>query len=107
MADNDQGRIVPRRRTILGGKVFDDGALMATCTIMDLSTTGARVKCVRTFDKTDFVNLKIDRFDELQRAEVMWRRQGELGLRFVNEITKIPQNMLAIFNLLKQSSSGD
>ncbi len=106
MAETDHGRTKPRRRTILGGKVFDDEGLMIKCTIMDLSTTGARIKCRRSFEKSEFVNLKIDRFDELQRAAIMWRREDQIGLRFVSEITNIPKNMLAIFELLKQSSSA-
>ena len=106
MAESDQGRIKARRRTILGGKVFDDEGLMIKCTIMDLSTTGARIRCTRNFENSDFVNLKIDRFEELQRSEVMWRRDGQIGLQFVNEMTNIPKRMVAIFELLNRGSSS-
>ncbi|MDP6367955.1 MAG: hypothetical protein QF787_17850, partial [Nitrospinota bacterium] len=44
--------------------------------------------------------LKIDRFNELIRAEIMWSRDGHAGIRFVNEMIVVPKAMQKIFDII-------
>ena len=96
MVQGNDKRLVVRRRTILEGKIFDDGGTFAECTVFDLSTTGARVKSDNLFEGRDAVNLKIARLPNIQRSEIVWRRNGQLGLRFANEIKRVPDSMVGL-----------
>lgn len=101
MAETDSGRKKARRRTVLMGKVFDDGDRFCECTILDLSRSGARVRLREDFGDAGHVHLKLDRFNEMLRAKVMWQRDDLLGLRFVAELTELPPSMEKIFELLE------
>jgi hypothetical protein len=82
-----------RRKTLFGGKVFDDQGLSGECLISDFSASGAKVRTQAAFAKGAFVYLKITKFNDLRRAEVMWVKPGEIGLRFLNVIAKAPASM--------------
>ena len=98
----DQGRRrEPRRRSLLGGKLFDDEGRSRECIVQDMSTTGARVKTEEPFEDRSFLYLKINRFQELLRAEIVWRGQVQLGLRFVNRIVKPSKAMAEFFRFFK------
>jgi hypothetical protein len=60
-----------------------------------MSTTGARVKTSAEIPLGTELYLKIDKFNDLRRAEVVWLREGYTGLRFSMEITKPPASMAA------------
>ena len=100
MPEIDSGREKPRRRTVLKGKLFDDGDRFSDCTILDLSRSGARIRTREDFAGADNLLLKIDRFNELRRAEVMWRRKNEIGLRFLDEMKTTPRRMAKILESL-------
>jgi hypothetical protein len=100
MSEQHVERKRPRRRTILAGKIFDDSGEMVDCTIVDLSRAGALVRTSHTYQAEQFVNLKIDRFNELIRAEIMWSRDGHAGIRFVNEMIVVPKAMQKIFDII-------
>lgn len=92
-----------RRLAILVGRVFDDGDRSGRCRISDMSISGARVKCDVKFDVGDEVYLKIDRFNDLRRAEVVWLRDGYTGLQFLKEITNPPAAMAAFLDPLRDN----
>ena len=71
MSEQHRERARPRRRTILGGKIFDQQ-----------------------------VNLKIERFNKLIRSEIIWSREGEAGVRFVSELVVVPKSMQKIFGIM-------
>jgi len=91
-------RKTQRRRAILVGRVFDDTGKSGKCMITDMSVTGAKVKCDTGFEIGAEVYLKIDKFNDLRRAEVMWLREGYTGLRFTREITRPPAAMAAFLS---------
>jgi hypothetical protein len=100
MSEQHRERRRPRRRTILGGKIFDDEGKMADCTIVDLSRAGAKVRTQHSYRSDQQVNLKIDRFNELIRSEIIWSREGEAGVRFVSELVVVPKSMQKIFGIM-------
>lgn len=82
-----------RRRTLFGGKVFDDKGRSGECLVSDFSASGAKARTTANFEKGTFVYLKINKFNDLRRAEVMWSREGTIGLRFLSAITKPSASM--------------
>ena len=63
--------------------------------IADMSTSGARVKTSAEISLGTELYLKIDKFNDLRRAEVVGLREGYTGLRFSKEITNPPASMAA------------
>ena len=89
-----------RRLAILVGRIFDDNDRSSRCRINDMSISGAKVKCDEAFAIGDEVYLKIDKFNDLRRAEVVWLRDGYTGLQFAKEITNPPAAMAAFLSPL-------
>lgn len=83
-------RATLRRRTLKAGKVaFNDRHCTLSCTVRDLSDTGARLRCEGSVSVPDTFDLIID-LDGLDAScEVVWRRGPELGVRFVGTPRKI------------------
>lgn len=77
-------RITQRRRTLRAAKiVFGDFRYTLDCIIRDRGDDGARVRCANGSDAPDEFYL----FDsgQLQKVEVRWRRNDEMGLHFLGE----------------------
>src|SRR3972149_2800975 len=102
MSVDQTARKRPRRRAILGGRVFDDDGRGSDCMVGDLSVAGARVRCEDPFEGQSFLTLKIHKFNDIRRASVIWRKQGQIGLQFVREITNPPRAMQDFFKLLAE-----
>ena len=84
-------RIAKRQRVLKDGKIlFTNNLSVVDCTIRDLSETGARIICgdqAAVPSEFRFVTLG----DNLIRdAKVMWRRGGELGIRYTSEARRAP-----------------
>ena len=101
-AKGDGKRTTTRRRTLLGGRVFDDEGRIEDCTISDISVAGVRIRVGYHFPNATQLTLRMDRFGEILRAAIMWRRGGQIGLQFLKPFTAIPPAMAAIFKLLKE-----
>jgi hypothetical protein len=78
-----------RRRTYLrSGKVaYLNGRIIAECQIRDLSVTGAKLRVAKT---TAHLPRQIRLFDDtrlsIETAEIIWRRDRELGIRFLPDL---------------------
>lgn len=70
------------------GMSFDLGRSTARCAIVDISETGARLKFAnpRTIPATFTLFVEEDGF--LVDCEIVWRREGRIGVRFAGE--KVP-----------------
>lgn len=81
----DERRDTPRRRTRLrSGKVVDAGGLFVTeCLVHDLSQTGGRLRLPADVALPTYIHVFDDQSGLLHRAEVLWRKKGEAGVRFV------------------------
>lgn len=103
MSEQQNLRQNQRRRAILVGRVFDDANNGGRCMIVDMSVSGAKVKCEADFPLGTEVYLKIDKFNDLRRAEVVWLREGYTGLRFSKQITRPPAAMAAFLSPILES----
>ena len=82
------GRDNQRRRTIKTGKVwFNNDQSVMDCRVRDLSPTGAKVRFVQEFGCPAQVKLQLPDGEQqgiFLRAERIWLRQREVGLRFTD-----------------------
>jgi len=77
----DERRPEPRRRVLLGGKIVLDNGGLIDCTIRNRSASGALLKVVSVIGIPDTFALVIGS-DERHDVNVVWRKQGELGVHF-------------------------
>ena len=91
----ENNRKAMRRRSILVGRLLDDDGGSIRCMVTDMSTTGAKVKTDAELPIGAEIYLKIDKFNDLRRAEVVWLREGYTGLQFSKAITNPPAAMAA------------
>lgn len=103
MADGINNRRTARRRTLFGGVVFDDDRNAWECSVSDLSVEGVRVKMApgANLKLGDFVELKINKFNDLRRCKVMWEREGFIGLQFLVKVDKEKDGLSEFFKLME------
>ena len=81
----DERRGGRRRRVLFFGRIADaTGALIADCAISNLSTTGAQIRLHGGQKPPKLVYLIEPKTHIAYLCEVVWRRDGRLGLRFHN-----------------------
>ena len=97
---DEENRQSRRRKTLFGGVLFNDDGEQWDCSIVDFSETGAKVRSQAELEAGSFVNMKIAKFNDLRRAEVMWSREGNLGLRFVVKIDRNQKEVAEFFKLV-------
>jgi hypothetical protein len=90
-----------RRRTILGGSLYDDGQNSWDCSITNISETGAQIRSDAALDKGAIVELKIHKFNNLHCSEIMWVRDGRMGLRFLMKIDPKRDGMTKFFKTME------
>ncbi|WP_237154790.1 PilZ domain-containing protein [Oryzibacter oryziterrae] len=74
-----------RRRTLRSAKiVYGDYRYTVDCIIRDASTTGLRIRCDHAAEIPGEFQLYDPAENSLQKVEVMWRRDNELGLKYVS-----------------------
>lgn len=73
-----------RRRTLKAGVIAFNGHFMTyNCTVREISDTGARVRVDDVMGIPNHFDLIIE-LDAVEYAcEAIWRRQGEIGVRFI------------------------
>ena len=80
-------RAMNRRVAILRG----NGELVAVCSLLDISDTGARVKLPQDWGNAEllpeFVLSLSERGNIFRQCLVVWRRNREVGVRFIGRET--------------------
>lgn len=89
-----------RRRTLFGGVLFDRNGKKWDCKISNISDTGAQVKTVADLKLGDFIEIKINKFNDLRRAEIMWAGKDDFGIRFLVKINKNQEKMSELFKIV-------
>ena len=80
-------RHAPRRRVLLGGRVVEpDGAFSTSCTIRDVNDAGAMVRLPAPVPVGEHVYLIELRSGVAHQVKVAWRKNGDMGLAFENEV---------------------
>jgi hypothetical protein len=85
---SEEKRTQSRRRVRLrSGKLADPrGKFLADCQIYDRSTEGARLRLDTGTTVPDEALLFDDERNVLTAISIAWRRQNELGIRFIMEL---------------------
>lgn len=103
MTDNNENRKTGRRRTLFGGVVYDEAGKGWDCMISDISETGAKIKSAAILEIGMSVDLKINKFNDMRRTKVMWKREGHVGLEFLVKIDKTKTGMAEFFKIVETS----
>jgi len=84
-------RCVARRRVLKGGLVaFSERHATLSCTVRDLSDAGARLRLGGAPNVPDRFELIID-LDGLEAlCQVVWRKDQEMGVKFLSNPRKVP-----------------
>jgi hypothetical protein len=91
----NDSRAHPRVETHLAGRLLSlDGRCNYDCTITDVSEGGARVTCWAFGLMPARLFLFVARTSDLFESEVRWRRDGELGLRFIDAVPRSTRKVL-------------
>lgn len=101
MAEGSEQRKSGRRRTLFGGVIYTADDQAWDCSISDISELGAKVRAAVELPIGTFVDLKINKLNDIRRCKVMWVRQGHLGLEFVVKIDKVKNKMTEFFKLVE------
>jgi hypothetical protein len=73
-----------RLRTFIAGRlIFGGGTLSVSCSVRDLSDTGARVALESDTTIPNRVTLVLPTRNIVREAEVRWRHAGMFGLEFI------------------------
>lgn len=77
-----------RQRTFIAGRLtFGGGTLSVSCSVRDLSDTGARVALESDTTIPNRVTLELPTRKIVREAEVRWRHAGMCGLEFIRTET--------------------
>jgi hypothetical protein len=88
--DRFDKRIAPRHRVLKDGKiVMLNNWSVVDCTIRDQSENGARLRCRDPAAVPNVFRLLIPHDHTIRDAEVVWRRDDQVGVRFTGP-AKIP-----------------
>lgn len=81
-----EARVAPRRRTLKAGVIaFNSHFMTYNCTVREISETGARLRVDDVMGIPNHFDLVIELDAVEYPCEVVWRRQGEIGVRFLGE----------------------
>ncbi|WP_245436098.1 PilZ domain-containing protein [Methylobacterium sp. V23] len=81
----EERRSEPRSRTLLAGKIALHGGGVIDCTLRNRSPSGARLRVASVVGIPDRFTLLLEMQGERRPARVAWRKQGEIGIQFVDE----------------------
>ncbi|GJD32445.1 hypothetical protein PMNALOAF_3718 [Methylobacterium adhaesivum] len=85
-----------RQRTFLKGRIhFNKGASSMDCLVRDMSASGARLALSETTTLPDAFDLYIPQKEKTYRSTLAWRRDGSIGVTFLDEAAPTPAPHLA------------
>lgn len=102
-ASGKSNRLNERRKTLLGGVIFDESGKKWECSVSNISETGALIRSKAALPEGSFAELKINKLNDLRRVEVIWAGDGKYGVRFVVKISKKDHAMAELFKLFQQA----
>ncbi len=102
MADGIDKRAHGRRRTIFGGTIYAQNGGVWDCSIVDISESGVKLRATTELAMGDKVDLKINKYNELRSCEVIWLREGEVGLQFIMNIDPQRAGMNNLLGILRK-----
>lgn len=107
MTDIENARGRPRRRVLKAGLIACHNRFVTfNCTVRDLTDAGARVVVDDQTGIPSHFELILD-LDGLEaQCEVAWRKNKEIGVRFVQPPTPIPKKRAQVVNAVRPEGAG-
>jgi hypothetical protein len=88
---NDNHRLARRQRVLKQGKILLANNLsVVDCVVRDMSETGARLLCGDQAAVPGEFRLVTPSDSLMREAKVIWRRDGQLGVRFAGPARPAP-----------------
>lgn len=97
MTETDENRDSRRRKALFGGVLYDVDGKKWECMVSDISETGAKIKIDTNLENGSLIDLKINKFDDFRQANVVWSKDGHIGVRFVVNIDKKRRGSFQVF----------
>lgn len=80
-----ENRVAPRLRVLKDGKIVTGNfQSVIDCCVRDISSTGARIKCLHAASVPDEFRLMMPGDNTIRDARVVWRRDELLGVIFAS-----------------------
>jgi PilZ domain len=79
----EEHRAVQRRRVLKAGTISLGGGGAISCTIRNLSETGAALEVESPVGIPDQLTLLVEAEHSSRHCEVVWRKEKRIGVRFV------------------------
>lgn len=85
--DQDRRRLQRKRTKLRCGKVLDSkGNFLIECQVRDRSVSGAQLRLMRGVTLPRRIKLYDDEYGALLDANVIWRRNSEIGVQFTTKL---------------------
>src|SRR5215831_21122800 len=95
----DERRANSRQRRLIGAKiVFNNNSSVIDCIVRDLSPQGARLLVASLVGIPDRFDLRIDRSRACHPSKIIWRANGQIGVRFSSLLDDQPSTPLPQFS---------
>ena len=78
----DEHRIAPRHRVLKGGIIAFNGAAGISCTVRNVSNTGAALDVISPVGIPQSFTLVIDGNEASRPCHVVWRKEKRIGIAF-------------------------
>ena len=90
---SDQRKSV-RGRSYLGGTMmFNHGYSTMDCLVLNLSRSGAKLTFTNTVTVPGEFDLTIEQKGGSRKARMIWRRQDEVGVKFIEDDASMPVSL--------------
>lgn len=96
-----EARRAPRRRVLKSGIIaFNDRYSALPCTVRNLSATGAHLRAEGSINTPNTFELLIELDGFEANCEVLWRKDKEIGVRFLSAPRMMPPKRIQVVNAL-------
>jgi hypothetical protein len=97
----DDARIAPRRRMLKSAKIaYSDRHVTINCMVRDISATGAKLRVEGSVTAPDTFELLIPLDGMEANCEVVWRREADIGVRFLGAPRTVVPKRAQVINAL-------
>ena len=96
-AIKDEKRVATRRKVLKAAKIVSfDMKTVLTCTIKDMSETGAKLVVEISSAIPNVFQFYMLSDNTIRDATVVWRRSGQIGVNFTNTAKPAPASLKAL-----------
>jgi hypothetical protein len=97
----DDARIAPRRRMLKSAKIaYSDRHVTLNCMVRDISATGAKLRVEGSVTAPDTFELLIPLDGMEANCEVVWRKEADIGVRFLGAPRTVAAKRAQVINAL-------